>query len=104
MTIKRPSDIMMSQNAMVWEYLRPYAVNRSYMRTGAVIGLYATMITAPNSLMALAVHITEPNTILRQIRGKVTRKKVDVMLAPRLLEAFSSFSGIFSKPAFTVLI
>ncbi len=51
------------------------------------------MTTAPNSLMARALHMMMPISMLRRARGKVTLQKVLNMEAPRLRDTFSSRGG-----------
>ncbi len=68
------------------------------------MGWYATIITAPNSLIPRANIITKPETMLRQANGRDMEKNVRVGDAPNESDAFSSLSGTASKPIRAELI
>jgi len=53
--------------------------------------------------MARAQHMIRPISMLRHARGKVMRKKVLDIEAPRLRDTFSRRGEIPSKPAFAAL-
>ena len=60
------------------------------------------MTTAPNSLMARAMHMIMPTSMCRQVRGRVTRKKVAPGPAPMERDTFSRRGGTLSNPALAV--
>jgi len=61
----------------------------SYKYTGAVLGKYARMTTAPNSLTDRAQVSKHPVRIPLRARGKVTCLKTWKLEAPKLLAVFS---------------
>ena len=63
------------------------------------MGWYATIITAPNSLMPRANIRIRPETILRQANGSEMVKKTLAGEAPSVKAAFSSRTGTPEKPS-----
>jgi hypothetical protein len=61
----------------------------SYKYTGAVLGVYARITTAPNSLTARAQVSKHPVMIPLRARGNVTCLKTWKLEAPKLLAVFS---------------
>lgn len=85
-------------------YCNPNELNRSKIITGVVIGWYAIIITAPNSLIPRAHIISNPESTGLQAKGKDTVKKTRKGEAPKFIAAFSSLTGTALKPSMALVI
>lgn len=84
-------------------YCNPKELNLSKISTGAVMGWYAIIITAPNSLIPLANIITEPEIICRMASGMDMVRNTRNGEAPRFNAAFSRRSGTPVNPSLAAL-
>lgn len=82
----------------------PKAVNLSYIKIGVIVGKYANIITAPNSLMPLENIKIKPERTDFFAKGRLIVKNTFVFEAPKFNAAFSKFCGTLEKPSIATII